>query len=144
MTDPIVKNRFSPSQKVVSPPSKHRAQQQFKDDCDINTIMRKFQKTKAMDHVTIHGADYGFASPLTLQESLNTVIKAQEMFDDLPSSLRKRFDHSPSVFLEFVQDENNKAEMAELGLLNKAASLAAQAPPEPQPTVKEPEPVPTE
>jgi hypothetical protein len=40
------------------------------------------------------------------------------MFEDLPSSIRSRFENQPSQFLDFVHDENNLQEMQQMGLLN--------------------------
>jgi phage internal scaffolding protein len=131
------KNRFSPSERVVSPKGVEPAQQQFKDDCDINSIMRKFQKTGAIEHVAVHQGQYGIATPFDYHHSLNIVTRAQQMFDDLPSSLRRRFNGKPEELLEFVQNPENADEAAKLGLAlsdeaaAKAAEIEWQAPIEP-------------
>ena len=36
--------------------------QSFKDECDINKIMAKFQKTGALNHYAKHAPQYGDAS----------------------------------------------------------------------------------
>lgn len=132
------KNRFSPREAVISPVGQEPAQQQFKDDCDINSIMRRFQKTGAIDHVSTYQPEYGFATPLSLHEALNIVARADRMFADLPSSLRRRFNGDAKELLEFVQNPDNEAEAEELGLaLSTEAQAeadsrrAAQAAPEP-------------
>ncbi len=141
-----VKNRFSPSQKVVSPEGRKPAQQQFKDDTDINSIMRKFQKTGTINHSATHQPEYGIATGPTLHQAMNLVTKANSMFEELPSSIRNKFKNQPSAFLDFVQDHNNAAEAEELGLelsteaKAKAEQIAAQAasqPPTPAPVVAE-------
>ncbi len=99
---------------------KTRTKQAMKEECDINMIMAKYQKTGAVTHVNEHGADYGFASGLSFQESMNLVIKAQNMFEELPSSIREKFANSPGRFLDFVQDPENADELVELGLAKKA------------------------
>lgn len=91
--------------------------QQFKEQCDINNIMRKYQKTGAIDHFSRYGAQYGEHDGITLHEAMNIVTKAQQMFDDLPSSIRKKFANEPGLFLDFVSDESNKDEMVEMGLI---------------------------
>ncbi len=96
-----------------------RAKQSFAKECDINFIMARYQKSGAVTHVNRHGADYGFATSLDFAESMRVVIKGQEMFDDLPSSIRSRFGNQPGAFLEFVQEEENYDEMVELGLIEK-------------------------
>ncbi len=91
-------------------------QQQFRDECNINNILKKFQKTGAMEHANKHSANYGFASGLDFRESMEIVTKAQEMFNDLPSSIRSKFGNSPEAFLDFATNPENAAEMVKLGL----------------------------
>lgn len=121
------KNRFSPREAVVSPVGVEPAQQQFKDDCDINSIMRRFQKTGAIDHVAKHQPQYGVWAPGDLHQALNIVAQAESMFADLPSSLRRRFNGDPSELLAFVQDPNNADEAAELGLALSDVAAAEAA-----------------
>ena len=114
----------------------------MQDECDINKIMAKYQKTGAIAHVNKHEANYGFATGQDFLEAMTTVTIGQEMFDDLPSKVRNRFANSPAEFLKFVQDAKNKKEGQELGLWPKD-------PPEPPPATppaqeKTPEPKKTE
>lgn len=96
---------------------KSRTKQSFKRECDINVIMASYQKDGAIGHLNRHGADYGFATSLDFSESMRVVVKAQEMFEDLPSSIRTRFGNDPALFLDFVQDDDNHDEMVEMGLV---------------------------
>lgn len=127
---PLVKNRFSASQVVKSPIGIEPAQQQFKDDADLNSIMKKFQKTQSLEHVKIYETEYGFASPTDYHQSLNTVLKAEAMFNELPSTVRNRFSNNPAEFLEFVQNPENKSEAEQLGLTT-VPPTGAVTPPEP-------------
>lgn len=90
--------------------------QSMADECDINKIMARYQKTGAISHFNTRSAEYGFATSYTLHEALNLVEQARTLFSELPSSLRKKFDNDPGVFLDFVQDPENEQEMVELGL----------------------------
>jgi len=98
---------------------KSMTKQSMTKECDINYIMRKYQKTGAVSHINRHGAEYGFATSLDFAESMRVVTKAQGMFDALPSSIRSRFANDPAAFLEFVQDDSNEEEMIKLGLVEK-------------------------
>lgn len=118
------KTRFSPSEQVISPEGVTPAQQQFKDDCDINQIVNRFQKTGAIDHAARYQPEYGLASSATLHESMNLVARAQSMFNELPSKLRRRFNGDPRELLAFVQNPANEQEAKDLGL---ALSDVAQA-----------------
>lgn len=93
--------------------------QSFTKECDINTILAKYQKTGAIDHVNKHEASYGFATSLGFQEALELVAKGQKMFEELPSTIRTKFENDPGKFLDFVQNPENIKEMQELGLATK-------------------------
>ncbi len=114
---------------------KGRTKQSMKDECDINKIMEKYQKTGAVAHVNQHQSQYGFATSDDFAESMRIVTTAQDMFDGLPSSIRTRFANDPAQFLDFVQDANNKKEGQELGLWPEDEPPAPK-PPETPPTDK--------
>jgi len=97
-------------------PKKGRTKQWHKKECDINQIMLKYQKHGVIDHVNKHEANYGFATSDDLHESLNMIKTANEMFADLPSKARTKFENDPAQFLDFVQDPKNKEEIYNLGL----------------------------
>lgn len=122
---PRFRTRFSEPLNPQCPPGEKPAKQEFKDDADINSIMRKFQKTGTIDHSAQYALEYGIATPHTLHEAMNIVTRAESMFAELPSSLRKKFEHSAAKFLDFVQDEANYEEARELGL--QLAPEAAKA-----------------
>jgi len=93
--------------------------QSFTKECDINNIMAKYQKTGAIDHVNKHEASYGYATSDDFQSALETVARGKKMFEELPSTIRTKFENDPAKFLNFVQDEKNITEMQELGLAHK-------------------------
>lgn len=120
--------------------------QSFRDECDINKIMSKFQKTGAITHLQNNKSQYGFATSLDFTESMNIVAKAQTMFNELPSSIRSKFKNDPAAFLGFVQDESNADELVEMGLANappfvpdKEPDTDSQAPSDPAPNPPPPE-----
>lgn len=141
---PKPRNCYSPRVAVISPKGHTPAQQQFKQDCDINTIMDRVTKGLALDHVATHQPEYGFATPMSYHEALNTVKKAESMFNDLPSKVRNEFNNNPEEMLAFVQDPANKDKATELGLALSDAAEAAVPPPvvEPPPPEPVPEPAP--
>lgn len=97
------------------------AQQHFKDECDVNNILRKYEATGLVTHVANGTPSYGdFSSVLEFQQAQNILIEAQDAFDALPASLRKRFDNDPAVMLEFIENPDNREEAEKLGLLNKS------------------------
>ncbi len=122
----VIKNHFSPSEVVKSPKGVKPAKQEFKQDADINSIMKKFQKSGAMDHAQLHQGHYGDTTGQDLQSAATIVANANSMFNDLPSSVRNKFENEPSRFLDFVQNADNQQEAYELGIsLSPAATLEA-------------------
>lgn len=97
-------------------------QQQFKDECDINTIMDRYLKTGVLsDPLEKRGTPkYGeYADIGDYMEHMNKVVEANEMFESLPATIRKRFNNNPADLIEFVMDSNNRAEAEFLGLIDK-------------------------
>lgn len=97
-----------------------RTVQYFKDECDINQIMAKYQETGVIEHLTKRQGGYGDVSAATsYQEALELVEQAEREFSELPSSLRAKLDNDPARFLEWINDPSNIDEMVKLGLATK-------------------------
>ena len=101
--------------------------QSFVDDCDINTIMRRYEATGAFpDHMNQRAGrgQFGdFSDVSDFQSALNTVIAAESAFADLPARLRDRFGNDPEQLLRFLNDENNRDEAISLGLVPPPAPV---------------------
>jgi len=135
------KTAYSPKlrvQLVCSTPG--RTKQSFKDECDINNIMRKFIRTGTLDFAQRNEGRYGDCTGMEYQKAVYQVAAAKSLFNELPAELRNRFENEPAKFLEFVQDRRNEDEARELGLLKpKEASAQPEAtPPAPPPQPKAP------
>lgn len=100
-------------------------QQHFQDECDINTILAKFVKTGILDNIGpgVY-ADLGNATDYLT--SLETVRRAREIFEELPSHIRKEFGNDPARYLDFVYDPANEEKGIELGLFNKKQTSFAE------------------
>lgn len=112
-----------------------RTKQSFKDECDINVIMRRYDKTGVLPAGVGVGSYADFSSVGSFQDSQNILIKAQSQFDALPARVRDRFQNDPEKLLRFIADKANFEEAKKLGLLKDEAKplevAAAVAPPEP-------------
>lgn len=101
-----------------SEPSKTK--QSFSQDADINNIMKKYIERGILPDMISANPQYGdFSEVGDYQNALNTVIKANEQFDALPSHLRDKFANEPANFLEFTANPANIEEMYELGLATR-------------------------
>jgi len=106
-----------------------RTKQSFKSECDINNIMRKFEKTGILPDLIKQNPRYGdFSEVPDYLAALNTVQKAHEQFESLSAKVRERFANSPERFLAFVTDKSNAAEMRSLGLLKPELKGSEGAP----------------
>ena len=120
-------------------------QQHSKDQVDINNIMKRYIKTGVLDHVAKYQPQYRDNNATDYQESMNIVIKADEMFSELPAQARKHFDNDPAAFLDFVQDPANHDKLHELGLTDAPPpSAPAPAASKPTPSTEETSPAPVQ
>ena len=107
--------------------------------CDINGIMRKFEKTGLVDHVNTYRGDYAeFTEAPDYHTAMNVVAQANEMFMSLPAKIRAGFNNDPGAFLAFVDDPANEDQARAMGLLPPAEPTPAEeagktAEPDPKP-----------
>lgn len=102
-----------------------KAQQQFKEECDINTIIERFGLGGEIPvdlRIPLQGE---FESVFDYQSALNHLIEADEAFMQLPASIRERFQNNAGKLLDFVSDPGNKDEAMKMGLLRPETPLPA-------------------
>jgi len=96
-----------------------RTQQSFRDECDINTILKRFNVTGQLPAGSVQ-PQYGDFSGITdYQSALNAVMAAQDSFLQLPAKVRAKFDNDPALFVDWASNEANRDEMKALGLLRE-------------------------
>lgn len=95
-----------------------RTQQHFKDEVDINTIVRKFGVTGTAP-ASLDLASYGdFSQVESYHDAMNALIASQQAFESVPAHIRKYFDNDPSAFVEFTTNPENHSQLKEWGLIN--------------------------
>lgn len=102
--------------------------QSFKEESDINNIMKDVQTTGATNWLATRPGTFEDVTGVDFQTCMDTTLRAQEAFDDLPSSVRDRFQNNPVAFLDFVHDPANADELVRMGLREPAAAPAAVSP----------------
>lgn len=124
---------------------KSLAKQSFADECDINTIVRRFNLTGELPS-NVRMPTYGdFTGIFDFHSAMNAIALANESFDAMPAEVRARFHNNPAEFVAFCSDEANRDEARRLGLV-KPEDLEATNPPktsQPTPTPS-PDPIPDE
>jgi len=99
------------------------AQQHFKDECDINNILRQFNITGLLPEAPLSPRYGDFTGIGDYHTALNQVIAAEDEFMRLPADLRARFDNDPAKLIDFLDIPENKNEAIKLGLVNNTEEL---------------------
>lgn len=91
--------------------------QSAKDDCDLNLIVDRMIKTgEQLPAASIQ--DYGdFTGAEDYHTLMNKLIDAQDAFSTLDAPIRERFNNDPGQLFQFLNNENNRQEAINLGLL---------------------------
>jgi len=101
-----------------------RTQQHFKDETDINNILRQFNVTGLLPQKALSPRYGDFTGIGDYHGALNQVIAAEGEFMTLPAQLRARFNNDPQELIEFLNNPENKDEAQKLGLVNKPEASA--------------------
>jgi phage internal scaffolding protein len=101
------------------------AQQQFKDECDINNIVRQFNITGQLPDQPLSPKYGDFTGISDYKTALDRVIAADEEFMNLPATIRARFENDAANLIEFLENDENRAEAEKLGLVEPKQDLQA-------------------
>lgn len=94
-----------------------RTKQSMRDECDINGIMKRFERTGIVTHNAVREAYFSDVSVVPdFAEAIEIVRKAENMFMSMPAKLRAFFENDPARYVQFCSDPVNADKMVELGL----------------------------
>lgn len=123
----FLKNNSDPRASDLGTFEPSLTRQEFAAECDINTIMDRYEKTGSISHVNRNLPMYMDVTALPdLRGSLELFRDASLAFAALPAKVRKEFDNDATKFVDYAQDPQNLAQMREWG-------LAPEPPPAPAP-----------
>ena len=94
------------------------AQQHMKDECDINVIVERFGVTGQLPQSPVSPSYGDFSGVTDYHSALNQINATMDDFMSLPAQLRVRFDHDPVKLLQFLQNDENRDEAIQLGLID--------------------------
>jgi len=94
------------------------AQQHMKDECDINVIVERFGVTGQIPQTPIEPSYGDFSGVTDYHTAMNKIKAADAAFMALPAKLRAKFDHDPNALLNFLENETNRSEAIQLGLID--------------------------
>lgn len=129
-----IRTVYGERKRVLTPcTTKSLTKQSFADECDINTIIKRYNDTGYLTDPSVKATripSFGdFTEVPTYQEAQNKLIEADSAFMALPSSIRSRFNNDAAQLIAFLQDDSNSAEAADLGLtVSKPATEVAAVP----------------
>lgn len=121
----IFYTRFSPPPKPkmrFKEPS--LTEQCHKDECDLNKIIARFNRTGDIAVLENLSSRQGFYADVTgsvdsFAALQNKIAEGKTIFEGLPSDIRLKFHNDAAVFWDFVSDPANAEEAAKLGLIEK-------------------------
>jgi len=94
------------------------AQQHYKDESDINNILRQFNVTGLLPQAPLSPRYGDFSGITDYHSALNAVIAAEDGFMALPADLRAKFNNDPELLINFLDDPKNKDQAIALGLVD--------------------------
>lgn len=149
---PVASSDFVKSNGTVSKDHDHvnnepsMTRQEFRDECDINTIMARYDGYLSDPMRVMREPMYvDFTSmPGSLMDAMDMFREAEVAFMSLPAKVRKEFDNDPAMFVDYASDPENLGQMREWGLAPPApvkpdapAVIPAAERPELDPGVRE-------
>ncbi|QCQ84826.1 internal scaffolding protein [Blackfly microvirus SF02] len=95
-----------------------RTRQEFAEECDVNTIMKRYETTGTISHFNDGTPQYLDLTevPQDLLGALEFLKEAEAAFMRLPAHVRREFDNSAPRFVEFAEDGANLDKLREWGL----------------------------
>lgn len=94
-----------------------RTRQEFKDECDINILMSRYDRNGVLPPTNGAEPQYLDVSNVPdLAQAFDIVEQASKAFFTLSAAVRREFDNDPIKFVAFAEDSKNLERMREWGL----------------------------
>ena len=91
--------------------------QEFKTDCDVNVLMKKYRDHGIVPTMRVGDPVYMDCSEVPdFSTAMQVFIEAEKAFMSLPADVRKQMDNDPAKFVEFSQNPENLEQMRKWGL----------------------------
>ncbi len=91
-----------------------RTKNAFKDETDINKILKRAEKVGTISHLNQYRGQYADFSNFDFFEATLMLTKGREIFDALPAEIRSEFSQSQAAFFNYVNDPANVERLDEL------------------------------
>lgn len=95
-----------------------RTKQSFKEESDLNSVMRRYRNTGLLPNLNQALGHYGdFSNADDYLAAMESVREADALFAALPARVRDHVNNDPAQLLLLVHDPERRAELQELGLV---------------------------
>ena len=87
--------------------------QEFKDDCDVKSVMQRWAQTGVLDHTRVSPPTYGDTTltPASYQEALEISRLVENEFNALDPETRAEYDNDPAAYLEHLEQQAHEREI---------------------------------
>lgn len=126
----VEKNNDDPSIGVDCSNLPSLTRQEFAEECDINVLMSRYEKTgeiPRLNQAQPQYLDLEAVAGMDLQTAMNILNDATTSFMRLPAKIRGEFENDPMRFVAFAEDPANLEQLRTWGL-----AKPAEPPPAPQ------------
>lgn len=91
------------------------------DACDVNKILKDYDRTGMIRHMNSKSPQYGDFSnlPNNLHEAFMAVEAANLAFKQLPAKLREEINNDPRQLDSYLANPANKEKLVKLGLMHE-------------------------
>ena len=111
-------------------PEPTRTQQHFKEETDINTLLRRFKVTGHLPQGARAPTFADFDEIYDFHSATQALAEARDAFMQIPAEIRlERFANDPARFVAFCSKDENRDEMKKLGFLRDEIPLNTATPP---------------
>lgn len=134
LRDEVAKKHLSREDTLALMPEKTyddgRTKQCHRDECDIQKIMARFDKTGTISHLAKFEGVYADFSDFDFHEQTTKLAQGETIFAELPAEIRREFGQSAAAFFEFVNDPENAKDLRKKlpGLAAPGDQLKKEAP----------------
>jgi len=116
-----VRDRNSRMEVSEDPVGASRTQQQFKDESDINTIVKRYIKTGQLGNPNAtRQPSFGDFTSVDYMAMRNAIADIDQDFASLPAKIRRRFNEDPYQLVRWLENPANAKEAAKMGLISQA------------------------
>ena len=86
------------------------------EQLDVNNIVKKYNQTGVLQKMTQFEGVYGEFDSMDMRDAINKVERATELFMEVPSEIRGKFENDAGAFIDYATNPQNIDQMRDWGL----------------------------